>query len=236
MRGRCWRYFPVIVAAWGNAISADWIVFTSSVVTVIGPTPPGMGVILEARRETLSKSQSPTSRRQGSRFIPTSMTKAPVLTIGPTIKLGQPAAATRMSSRMVNCARSRACMADRCRGVALHEHECHRLADDVAGTDNDGIPTGHFDSCMIEEPHDTIGRAGRKDRLTDDEAADVVEMKAVDIFLARYGAHDHLDVELGRQLHEDAMDRVDHFLALQCAPRTRSGLRRPGRDPFEMLC
>jgi hypothetical protein len=33
----------VIVAAWGNTISADWIEFTSSIVTVIGPKPPGMG-------------------------------------------------------------------------------------------------------------------------------------------------------------------------------------------------
>ncbi len=47
---------PVIVAAWGNAFSVDWMVFTSSVVTVIGLTPPGMVVILEARRVTISQS------------------------------------------------------------------------------------------------------------------------------------------------------------------------------------
>jgi hypothetical protein len=54
----------VIVAAWGNAISADWIVFTSSIVTVIGPKPLGMGVILEARRETLSKSRLSSLQRR----------------------------------------------------------------------------------------------------------------------------------------------------------------------------
>ena len=44
------------------ARSADSIVFCSSMVTVIGPTPPGTGVMAAAFSLTASKSTSPTSR------------------------------------------------------------------------------------------------------------------------------------------------------------------------------
>jgi hypothetical protein len=37
-------------------------VFLISMATVIGPTPPGTGVIFEASEETPGKSTSPTSR------------------------------------------------------------------------------------------------------------------------------------------------------------------------------
>ena len=48
---------------------------------VIGPTPPGTGVMYEAFSRTPSKSTSPTSRPSGSRLMPTSITTAPVRTI-----------------------------------------------------------------------------------------------------------------------------------------------------------
>ena len=52
--------------------SADWMVLTSSIVTVIGPTPPGTGVMREAFSRTASKSTSPTRRPSASRLMPTS--------------------------------------------------------------------------------------------------------------------------------------------------------------------
>lgn len=42
--------------------SAARIVFSSNIATVIGPIPPGTGVIAPAFRTTLSKSTSPASR------------------------------------------------------------------------------------------------------------------------------------------------------------------------------
>jgi methylenetetrahydrofolate dehydrogenase (NADP+)/methenyltetrahydrofolate cyclohydrolase len=80
---------------------------------VIGPTPRGTGVMSDATGRTLSKSTSPTSRvpllAAGSamRFIPTSITTAPGLTIAPVTSRARPAATTRMSASRVCAARSR---------------------------------------------------------------------------------------------------------------------------------
>jgi SAM-dependent methyltransferase len=52
-------------------------VFCSSIVTVIGPTPPGTGVIAPATSATPSKSTSPTRRPSAVRLVPTSITTAP---------------------------------------------------------------------------------------------------------------------------------------------------------------
>src|SRR3989304_5482087 len=57
--------------------------FASSIVTVIGPTPPGTGVIQDATSFTDSKSTSPTLRQpllpvaSGARLLPTATTTAP---------------------------------------------------------------------------------------------------------------------------------------------------------------
>src|SRR6516164_4383358 len=64
-----------------NQRSQDVIVLIKSMETVIGPTPPGTGVIYEAFAATPAKSTSPTSLPSGRRLIPTSITTAPVLTI-----------------------------------------------------------------------------------------------------------------------------------------------------------
>src|SRR3569832_1597011 len=81
-------------------------VFCSSVATVIGPTPPGTGVIQPARRFATSKSTSPTSLPSASRLMPTSMTMAPGLIHSPFTSPGLPTATTTMSARAtcsLNC-------------------------------------------------------------------------------------------------------------------------------------
>ena len=57
-------------------------VLRSSIAMVIGPTPPGTGVIAPATSATASKSTSPTSP-SSSRLVPTSITAAPGLTKSP---------------------------------------------------------------------------------------------------------------------------------------------------------
>src|SRR6185437_13174786 len=57
-----------------EAFSALWSVFFNNIVIVIGPTPPGTGVIAEAFSLADSKSTSPQSLPFSSRFMPTSMT------------------------------------------------------------------------------------------------------------------------------------------------------------------
>src|SRR5829696_359886 len=55
---------------------AAFTVFTSSIAIVIGPTPPGTGVIAPATCFAASKSTSPTNP-SSVRFVPTSITVAP---------------------------------------------------------------------------------------------------------------------------------------------------------------
>jgi hypothetical protein len=65
---------------------AEEIVLDNNIVTVIGPTPPGTGVILAATCLTFAKSTSPTRRypvflvSSVTGFVPTSITMAPSFT------------------------------------------------------------------------------------------------------------------------------------------------------------
>src|SRR6185436_5253087 len=60
-----------------TAHSAAVTVFARSSATVIGPTPPGTGVIARARSRAAAKSTSPQSLPAALRFMPTSITTAP---------------------------------------------------------------------------------------------------------------------------------------------------------------
>ena len=84
---------------------------------VMGPTPPGTGVIRPATSTASAKSTSPTTRvlpsaaltgsLEGTRLMPTSMTVAPGLIQSPLIISGRPTAATRMSAVRHRAGRSR---------------------------------------------------------------------------------------------------------------------------------
>ena len=64
---------------------------------VIGPTPPGTGVIALATLETSSKSTSPT-KPESVLLIPTSITMASLFTQSPLTNLGIPTAAIIISA------------------------------------------------------------------------------------------------------------------------------------------
>ena len=75
---------------------------------VIGPTPPGTGVMTEALDSTAAKSTSPHSLPvSGSRLTPTSITTAPSDTMSAVTNFGRPMATTRISAPRVTSARSR---------------------------------------------------------------------------------------------------------------------------------
>ena len=69
---------------------------------VMGPTPPGTGVIAPAVLTASAKSTSPTIRvlppPASMRLMPTSITVAPGLIQSPLTISGWPTAATRMSA------------------------------------------------------------------------------------------------------------------------------------------
>ena len=126
---------------------------------------------------------------------------------------------------MVNCARSRVFawqMLDR--GFALHQHERHRLADDVARADDHDVAAFDRNLFVLEQPDDAIGRARREHGVADDEPAHVVEMEPVDVFLGGNGAQHapHVDVRRQGKLHENAVDRRDRGPALRWWPTSES--------------
>ena len=69
-----------------------------SIAIVIGPTPPGTGVICDALGITESKFTSPHSLFSAFLWIPTSMTTAPSFTYEASINLGFPIATMRISA------------------------------------------------------------------------------------------------------------------------------------------
>ena len=79
-------------------------VFFISEQMVIGPTPPGTGVMKEHFGATFSKSTSPERRKpllrvaSGTRVVPTSMMTAPSFTISAVTNPGLPMAAMMISS------------------------------------------------------------------------------------------------------------------------------------------
>jgi len=88
-------------------------VFLMSMATVMGPTPPGTGVIMEAIGETDGKSTSPTSRwpdflaGSATRLIPTSITTAPGFTKSAVTNPGRPIAAISTSACLARDGRSK---------------------------------------------------------------------------------------------------------------------------------
>src|SRR4030043_1544242 len=100
------RYKRVIYYFRPAATLAALTVFNMSMVMVMGPTPPGTGVMALAFWLTDSKSTSPASILLPSAvlpisFTPTSMTTTPSLTMSPVMALGFPAATIRISALLV---------------------------------------------------------------------------------------------------------------------------------------
>ena len=85
---------------------AAWSVLCKTAAIVIGPNPPGTGVIAAAFCDTPSKSTSPTVLKlpglslSGITFMPTSRTTAPGFTQSAFTACGLPTATTRMSARL----------------------------------------------------------------------------------------------------------------------------------------
>src|SRR5262249_7351417 len=71
---------------------ADSTVLSSSIAIVIGPTPPGTGLIHPAFWLTDSKSTSPQSFPSGNLFVPTSITMAPSFTMSAVTNFAFPIA------------------------------------------------------------------------------------------------------------------------------------------------
>ena len=82
------------------------MVFLINIATVIGPTPPGTGVIEEHIGATRSKSTSPTKRNPGVQLINTNIDNGNAIANNLRFnKIGLPIAAIRMSACLVKSAK-----------------------------------------------------------------------------------------------------------------------------------
>ena len=91
-------------------VHAALTVLASRQAIVIGPTPPGTGVIAPATSRASSNATSPTTRRLPSRMTrltPTSITVAPGLIQSPRTNSERPIAANTRSARRHTAGRSR---------------------------------------------------------------------------------------------------------------------------------
>ena len=72
-------------------------------------------------------------------------------------------------------------MANRNRRIILQKQHRHRLADDVAAPDNNGVLTGNFDIKIFQNFNYARRSAGRKSLLTACQPSDIDRMKTVNV-------------------------------------------------------
>ena len=194
----------------------------SNIAIVIGPTPPGTGVILPATAAAESNSTSPTSPASVL-FMPTSITVAPGLIQSPLTISGRPTAAIKTSARPADGGEvAGPGVADGHGRVRVDEEAGHRPADEDRAADHDRLGPGELDPRSVEDLDHAGGRAGdqpgdRFPRVEVDglpyadptlcEQARVHGCQSVDVLARRYlRQHDGLiDVVGKRHLNEDAV-------------------------------
>ena len=175
---------------------------------VIGPTPPGTGVIAPA-----------TSLRAAEIDVADQFAVDPVDAdvdhgraglepvaldhVGPADRGDDDVAAADHVGKVAGAA-----VGDGDRAILPEQQLRHRLADDVRAADHDRLEPAEVAEPVLEH-HDAAQRRARHQRiLADRELAGIVDVKAVDI-LGRIDRADHrflVDLAGQRQLDEDAVD------------------------------
>ena len=182
---------------------------------VIGPTPPGTGVIAPATALTPAKSTSPTSRvlpssAAGTRLMPTSITQAPGFTQSRLDHFRPPDRGdddVGAADDIGEVARPR--MGDGDGAALLDQQLRHRLADQDRAADDDGVEPRKLAEPVLEQHQAAERGAGDEAGQAQRQPAGADRGQAIDV-LARVDPVDHrLLVEMvgKRQLDEDAVDR-----------------------------
>ena len=206
-------------------------VFSSSIAMVIGPTPPGTGVIQPARSLAAANSTSPLSLPSGRRrdadiehdragLDPVTANQS-----GLADRNRQDVGLRDMAGEI-----PREAMADRDGGAGQQQFQRQRPADMVGCADDHRMLAADRHTDMPQQRHHAVGRGRTQDRHALAEAAEGIGVKAIDI-LDRIDALDDcgfVDVRRQRQLDEDAVDIVIEIEPVdQCQ---QFGLARAGRQ------
>ncbi len=178
--------------------------------TVIGPTPPGTGVIQAARaRAAGNSSRHQVTARQAVHAHVDDDRAGPHPLAGdePGFAGGhdQDVGAAHVLAQVHGEA-----VTHRCRGAGEQQFERHRSAHDVGGTHDDRVLALEVEGCadVLQKADDPVGRAGTHERDALREAADVVGMEPIHV-LRRVDPLDHrgaADLFRQGQLHQDAID------------------------------
>ena len=157
-------------------------VLRNSIATVIGPTPPGTGVMNEARRSAAAYSTSPTSVAADAIDADVDHDRAGL----DPFAAHQLGAADRrdddVGSAHLRGEVRRARMAHDHRRVALEQHHGDRLADEHRATDDDGMQAVRIGAGPIEEIHAADRRARPQTGAPGEQRALVQRMQPVDVF------------------------------------------------------
>ena len=140
---------------------------------VIGPTPPGTGVMAEARLLASANSTSPTSFFSPTRFTPTSITTAPSFIPFDHLRFaGSGDQDVGHADPGGEIPGSR--MAEGNSGVLLQAHERHRFADNIGAADHNHLLAGQINPRFLQHHHHAVRGAGSEERFAYDKAPDVI--------------------------------------------------------------
>ena len=92
-------------------------------------------------------------------------------------------------------------MADGNRTVTVQQQHAHRLADDIRAADHDALLALRVDLVLVEQLHDTRGRARHEIKIADHDLADINRMERVHVLLRINGVDDRLLGNMLRHRH-----------------------------------
>ena len=98
-------------------------------------------------------------------------------------------------------------MADRHRAARHQQFQRHRAPDDVRLPDDYGVLADQVFASVAQQDHAAVWRARTQPRPFQDQAAEVVRMKGVDVLVGMNALGDLVDMDMlgQRQLHENAL-------------------------------
>ena len=198
--------------------------------TVIGPTPPGTGVMLPAISFTAAKSTSPASLPSAIRLTP----DVDDAGTGFDHAGRDEFRAADRGDQDVRLPRHR-------REIRVFEWQMVTVASFCKSSSASGLPTmverptmtallaGERHAGVLEQPHHAGRGAGHEAGAPLQQRAQVDGVKAVDILGGRNRGENPVRVELPRQrqLHQDAVHRADRRSAARCIQAARFRKRRP---------
>ena len=195
---------------------------------VIGPTPPGTGVIAPATARTAVKSTSPTTRLRPSAsaigLMPTSITVAPGLTQSAPTIFGWPVAAIRMSARRQISAASRAFRVGHgYRAIGGEEQSRDRFPDNVRSAEDRRLGSPQVLMNRVDQSQAALRGARYQALEATPQSSDIDRMEAVDILCGVDRGDDPVWFDLARQwkLNQDPVDTVVAVELLDLGNETR---------------